>query len=107
MNRAKTAAALLFLLLPFALQATTASAPDAAFLRSLGSPVAAPPDPLTGLGTPSPSSRTCSVSRACGDGNTAACTGVSSCTFSQRGVTCDGTEVACPNYCTMSWTCSN
>jgi hypothetical protein len=107
MNRARIAVTLLFLLLPIAVQATAAEAPDTAFLRSLGSPGAAPSDPLNGLGTPTPSPRSCSVSRDCGDGNTVSCTGSGSCAYSQKSVTCDGTEVACPNYCTMGWTCES
>jgi len=108
MNRVKTAAAVLFLVLPLALQATAASAPDTAFLRSLARPAAPLLDPLAGPGTPAPSPRTCSVSRDCGDGNTVACTGNSLCAYSQKGVTCDnGPEVACPHYCSMAWTCED
>lgn len=75
---------------------------DEAFLRSLAEmPLDLPP-----VGTPSPHPRACSVSRPCGDGNTAACIGNSSCVYSQKGVKCDGVETACPNYCEMGWSCT-
>ena len=57
------------------------------------------------FGTPAPTFMSCSISRACGDGNTAACTGNSSCVNSLRGVSCDGVETACPNFCTISLNC--
>jgi hypothetical protein len=72
-------------------------------------PLQAPPvadDPLAGIGAPAPVYKSCSISRACGDGNTAACTGSFSCANSQKGVTCDGTEHACPNFCVINDGCS-
>lgn len=84
-----------------------ASVAEEAFLRSLAETANTPqieesPD---GFGIPAPALRTCSISRSCGDGNTVACTGNESCANSQRGVKCDTTEYACPNYCSMSWKC--
>jgi hypothetical protein len=77
----------------------------AAFLRSLAQEPHEQ-DPLADILTPSPTPQSCSISRPCGDGNTAACTGSFSCVYSQRGVKCNGVETACPNYCEMGWTCT-
>jgi hypothetical protein len=72
------------------------------FLKSLGSSqVVLPPE----VGTPSPQWKTCSASNNCGDGNTAACTGSSTCQTTIAGVQCDGTEVRCPNFCSISQNC--
>jgi hypothetical protein len=77
---------------------------DRTFLLSLAQDTS-DGSPLTGVGTPAPSPRSCTVSRACGDGNTVMCTGNSSCVYSTKGVSCDGVETACPNYCRMTWSC--
>jgi hypothetical protein len=79
---------------------------DAAFLLSLAQDTSRE-SPLTGVGTPAPAPMSCTVSRACGDGNTVTCTGTSSCVYSQKGVSCNGVETPCPNYCTMGWTCQS
>jgi hypothetical protein len=76
----------------------------AEFLRSLAQEPQ-DQDPLAGILTPAPSPKSCSISRPCGYGNTAMCTGSFSCVYSQRGVKCNGVETACPNYCEMGWTC--
>lgn len=89
----------LFLAVPSLASGDTLS--DAAFLRLLAE---MPPD-LPSVGIPTPENRACSISRPCGDGNVAACTGSSSCVYSQRGVKCNGVETACPNYCEMGWSC--
>ncbi|HRC87302.1 MAG TPA: hypothetical protein PK413_16990, partial [Thermoanaerobaculia bacterium] len=87
------------------LSALTAS--EEAFLQSLGtSGTQLGNDSAPGVGVPEPSLRSCSISRACGDGNTVSCTGTFSCVFSWRGVSCNGNEVPCPNYCSMGWRCS-
>jgi hypothetical protein len=105
----------LLLSAPLCLGAVGGSSPaappsPAAFLASLaGEPrqVPAPPK-LPAIGTPAPSPRSCSISRDCGDGNVAACTGSYSCLYSQRGVTCDNNpEVACPNYCAIAERCED
>lgn len=80
--------------------AATPSAADIAFLATLAE---APPVP--DLGTPAPQSLTCNVSNDCGDGNVAYCQGNSSCTTTIAGVKCDGTEVRCPNFCTIGQQC--
>jgi hypothetical protein len=87
--------------------ANATPAADAAFLQLLAQGAQQQPqeDSLAGLGTPAPTYKSCSISRDCGDGNTVACTGTYSCAYSTKGVTCDSTEYACPNYCTMGWTC--
>lgn len=78
------------------------SSSDQAFVRSLENPQEiAPPD----VGTPNPQWKTCSASIDCGDGNTAACTGNSNCHTTIAGVMCDGTEVKCPNFCSISQSC--
>jgi hypothetical protein len=74
---------------------------DAAFLKSLASPQSPPPE----VGTPAPQWKTCSASVDCGDGNTAACTGNSSCQVTIAGVKCDGTETRCPNFCSIAESC--
>jgi hypothetical protein len=51
-------------------------------------------------------SNSCQISRDCGDGNTVQCSGNASCSVSQKGVTCDGQEVACPNFCQISLNCT-
>lgn len=110
-----------FRLVAFAVLALALTAPwtakadpvaEETFLRSLSQtvqeqPAPTPGDPIPGAGDPAPQQRTCNISRACGDGNTVACTGNYSCANSQRGVTCDGVETACPNYCSMGWTCQD
>lgn len=82
--------------------------PDALFLGSLQKAAelpSAPDDPMSSIGAPAPMFKSCSISRDCGDGNTVACTGTASCAYSAKGVKCDSNEVACPNYCLMSWLC--
>jgi hypothetical protein len=111
----KLMSAAVFLLLVLAVPSISAaeSGHDAAFLASLAQQAqsqAGPSttqDPLSGLGTPAPVQRSCSISRDCGDGTTAACTGTYSCVTSQTGVNCDNVEYSCPNYCYMEWTCCN
>jgi hypothetical protein len=112
MKLVKLSAALAFVLslALFAFAAAPAAAddtnPHAAFLQSLAQTVEEPQEgPLPGVGVPDPTLKACSVSRPCGDGNTVACTGVGSCVYSQKGVKCDGVEHACPNFCSMGWTC--
>lgn len=99
-------AALAFLALTSPLAAAT-SAEDEAFLRTLATSVEEPQvtEPVEGFGTPAPTPKSCSISRPCGDGNTVSCVGNYSCANSIKGVKCDNTEYACPNYCAMSWTC--
>lgn len=107
--------ALSVILLSLVLASPLAAAPrpvsEEAFLRSLAQsaePTVEPAveEPLAGVGIPEPALKACNVSRPCGDGNTAACSGISSCVYSQKGVKCDGVEHACPNYCSMGWTCA-
>ncbi|HEX6202507.1 MAG TPA: hypothetical protein VF100_05845 [Thermoanaerobaculia bacterium] len=86
---------------PAAREAAAPSAADLAFLASLDEAPPALPD----LGTPAPLSLACSVSNDCGDGNVAYCEGNSTCTTTIAGVKCDGTEVRCPNFCTISQQC--
>jgi hypothetical protein len=99
----------LALVAPVAASADRAS--DELFLQSLSRSVQAPAqepslrDPVPGIGGPAPEQRSCSISRDCGDGNTVACTGTYSCAYSTKGVKCDGAEVACPNFCSLGWTC--
>jgi len=50
---------------------------------------------------------TCTASHICGDGNTASCTGFSSCNVTAAGVSCDGVETRCPNYCTVGESCTD
>lgn len=78
------------------------SAADLAFIASLAEETApAVPE----LEVPAPQQRTCSVSNECGDGNVATCTGNNSCTTTIAGVKCDGNEVKCPHFCTISQEC--
>jgi hypothetical protein len=114
MKLVKLSAALVFVLplALFAFAAAPAAAadanPHAAFLQSLAQTVEEPQeDPLPGVGVPDPTPQACTVSRPCGDGNTVSCTGTSSCVYSQKGVKCDGVESACPNFCSMGWTCQD
>lgn len=77
------------------------SGADAAFVDWLAQQ---PAEPLPGVGTPEPVPMACSVSRDCGDGNTAACTGNYSCVYTYRGVRCDnGSEIRCPNFCEITY----
>lgn len=72
----------------------------------LPEPVVVPREPgLPALGTPEAQQLTCQASNDCGDGNVAYCTGNSICQVTVAGVKCDGTEVRCPNYCTLSTHC--
>jgi len=98
--------ALAFLALTSPLAAATSAADDA-FLRTLATSVEEPQvtEPIEGFGTPAPTPRSCSISRDCGDGNTVSCVGNYSCANSIKGVKCDSTEYACPNFCAMSWSC--
>lgn len=110
MHTAKLVVAVLVLALAGTAAANATPAEDAAFLLSLAQGAQqqqTQEGSLSGVGIPAPTRRStpCSISRACGDGNTATCTGNNFCTFSTRGVTCDSTEYACPNYCTMGWSC--
>ena len=100
--------ALAFLSLTSPLAAATAPSEEA-FLRSLAQAADAPQveEPPAGFGTPAPSPRTCTITRACGDGNSVGCTGNYSCVNTQKGVKCDTMEYPCPNYCVMSWTCED
>ncbi|HYG63525.1 MAG TPA: hypothetical protein VEL74_13165, partial [Thermoanaerobaculia bacterium] len=109
MSYLKLTAALALLMLAGTTAAVASPATDTAFFQSLaeGSLPAQQEEPLAGVGTPEPTFKSCSISRPCGDGNYASCTGNSSCINSQKGVKCDGTEYACPNYCSMSWQCEN
>lgn len=77
------------------------TAADLAFLDSL----AQSPANLPELGTPEPQWKTCTATTDCGDGNTVSCTGNSICQITQAGVKCDGNEVQCPNFCTISIGC--
>lgn len=77
---------------------------DAAFLLSLAQDISRE-SPLTGVGTPAPTPKECSISRSCGDGNTVACTGTSSCVYSPMGVQCGTTQVSCPAACRMDFQC--
>lgn len=97
----------LVLILAMASVSGAETGPDAAFLQSLEETVQAPASPQgpSHNGAPAPTPKACSISRPCGDGNTAACTGNSSCIYSAKGVKCDGVETACPNYCAMGWWC--
>jgi hypothetical protein len=105
----------LLLSVPLRLAAAGGSSPaappsPAAFLASLAEEPGQlhSPTELPAIGTPAPSPRSCSISRPCGDGNTAFCTGSYSCVYSQRGVTCDNNpEVACPNYCAIAEPCED
>jgi hypothetical protein len=100
----------LALLAPFAAGADPVA--EELFLQSLSRGAQAPAqepslqDPVPGINGPAPQQRSCSISRDCGDGNTVACTGTYSCAYSTKGVKCDGAEVACPNFCSIGWTCS-
>src|SRR5688572_15295663 len=107
MQTAKLVVSVLVLALAGTTAANGTSAADAAFLQLLaeGGQQQTQEDSLSGVGTPAPTYKECSVSRACGDGNTVACTGTGSCVYSTRGVKCDSTEYACPAYCTMGWSC--
>jgi hypothetical protein len=107
MQTSKLVIAVLLLALAGTTTANATPAADAAFLQLLaqGAQQQTQKDSLAGLGTPAPTYMSCSISRDCGDGNTVACTGNYSCANSTKGVTCDSTEYACPNYCTMGWTC--
>jgi hypothetical protein len=108
MRDSRLSACLLALLLLVAPLAVAALTVEEAFLLSLARDVPEEAeDPLAGVGTPDPVNRTCTISRDCGDGNVASCSGTYSCEYSQRGVTCNGTEYACPNYCSMGWTCQD
>jgi hypothetical protein len=91
-----------------ALPSLLAAAPPSWVPRAATPAVAAAAAPpwLTGLGTPAPQAKTCSASRPCGDGNTAACTGIYTCSLSLDGVVCDGNDVSCPNFCSASTTCN-
>ena len=75
---------------------------DLAFLESLAGPVISP-----SIGVPEPQlkQQLCTVTRECGDGTQASCTGRFNCGATARGVTCDGVETRCPNYCDISLTC--
>ena len=48
----------------------------------------------------------CTASHVCGDGNTATCSGTSTCSVTIAGVSCDGIETKCPNYCSASEACT-
>jgi len=85
-----------------AAEAVQPSPADPIFLASLAEPL----EPLTGLGTPAPVPMSCSISRACGDGNTVSCTGTTSCQYSIDGVKCNGNNVPCPNACTSGIDCN-
>jgi hypothetical protein len=88
--------------------AATTSAADAAFLQQLARQPPAQPQPpeLPAPGAPGMVPKECSVSRDCGDGNTAACVGDYSCQYTYRGVRCDnGGEIACPNFCEARISC--
>jgi hypothetical protein len=50
---------------------------------------------------------TCTASHVCGDGNTATCSGTSTCSVTQAGVSCDGVETKCPNYCSVVDVCTD
>jgi hypothetical protein len=96
-----------FVVCALALPVVLAAAPPAWVLNP-GTPAvaaAAGPPWLTGLGTPAPQAKTCTASRACGDGNTVACTGTYTCSLSLDGVTCDGADTACPNFCSATTRC--
>jgi hypothetical protein len=109
MKTAKLVVAVILLALACTTTANATPAADAAFLNLLaqGAQQQTQKDSLAGLGLPAPTYMSCSISRDCGDGNTVACTGNYSCANSTKGVTCDSTEYACPNYCTMGWTCTD
>jgi len=97
-----------FVVCVLALPVALSAAPPAWVLNP-GTPAvaaAAGPPWLTVLGIPAPQAKTCSVWTPCGDGNTAACTGVSSCTYSLDGVVCDGNDHACPNFCSATTSCN-
>ena len=109
MRTAKLVVAVLLSALAGTTAANAKPATDAAFLQLLaagGQQQQTQEDSLPGVGTPAPTYKSpCSISRACGDGNTVACTG-SYCANSTKGVKCDSTEYACPGFCTMLWSCA-
>lgn len=110
MPNAKLVIAVLLLALAGTIAANATPTTDAAFLQLLAQGARqqqTQEDSLAGLGTPAPTYKSCSISRDCGDGNTVACTGNYSCANSTKGVKCDSTEYACPNYCIMRWTCQS
>jgi hypothetical protein len=101
-------ATILALVLCFGLPviASADASSEAAFLQSLAQlPEESLEEPLPGVGIPAPAAKSCTISRNCGDGNTVSCTGTYSCVHSQRGVSCNGVETACPAYCSMAWSC--
>lgn len=77
------------------------SSADLAFLASLEDSPMALPD----MGTPSPQSMACSVTNDCDGSTPVTCTGNSSCQTTIAGVKCDGNEVQCPNFCSISQSC--
>lgn len=77
------------------------SAADLDFLAFIATPDAGVP----AIGTPAPQPTACTISSTCGDGNTAYCSGNWSCEITQAGVSCDGNEVRCPNYCEIAMSC--
>jgi hypothetical protein len=82
-------------------------AADLAFLDSIAEPAASrlgevtlPEDGKLDL-----QSSTCEITSDCGDGNSVSCTGTAICKTTIAGVSCNGTEVQCPNFCQIGQSC--
>lgn len=81
-------------------------AADLAFLDSIAEP-ATPPGEVTlpEDGKLDLQSSTCDITSDCGDGTSVSCTGTAICETTIAGVSCNGTEVRCPNFCQIGQSC--